>query len=80
MTEGDHREAARVRIGSLVHVVDREGDDEFRVVGPEDADIMDRRISTDSPMGRALLGRAAGERVKVETPAGAWTVTIVEVQ
>ena len=48
----------------------------FTLVYPENADIMVGRISALSPMGRALLGRRAGETVEVDAPTGARQVKI----
>jgi transcription elongation GreA/GreB family factor len=47
-----------VRPGSRVAVRDEEGEDEFVIVHPEDADAPAGRISLDSPLGRALIGRS----------------------
>ena len=70
-----------VRIGSMVCVLDRDGDDEeeYTIVGVEDADVAAKRISTDSPLAMALLGHAAGEQVKVRAPGGMRAVTILRV-
>jgi transcription elongation GreA/GreB family factor len=66
-----------VKIGSLVRVRDRDGEEEFTIVGGEEADAMLMRISIESPVGMALLGRAAGDQVKVWAPGGLRAVTIV---
>ncbi len=66
-----------VRIGSLVRVRDRDGEEEFTIVGGEEADAMLMRISMESPLGMALLGRAAGEQVKVRAPGGLRAVRIL---
>lgn len=42
----------------------------YRLVTPEEADVAQGLISTSSPIGRSLLGRRAGDTVKVQTPAG----------
>lgn len=68
-----------VRIGSLVCVRDRDGEEEYTIVGGEEADVVSRRISTESPLAMALLGHAAGEKVKVRAPGGLRAVTIVRV-
>lgn len=47
------------------------------IVGGEEADATSRRISTESPLGMALLGHAAGEEVKVRAPGGPRAVTIL---
>jgi transcription elongation factor GreA len=42
----------------------------WTIVGPTEANVAEGRLSAESPVGQALLGRAAGERVAVETPKG----------
>ncbi len=68
-----------VRVGSLVRVRDRDGEEEYTIVGGEDADVVSHRISTESPLAMALLGHAAGEQVKVRAPGGLRAVTILRV-
>ena len=67
----------KVGIGSLVKVLDIDEDEEltFKIVGNEEADSMEAdsmegRISNESPLGAALLGKEVGEQVTVELPAG----------
>ena len=61
-----------VRLGSTVTVLDKEFDEElvYKIVGSQEADPMNGAISEDSPFGRALLGKNAGDEVTVEAPAG----------
>ncbi|TMC05321.1 MAG: GreA/GreB family elongation factor [Chloroflexi bacterium] len=66
-----------VRVGSRVRVRDADGEDEFAVVAPEDLDTGACRISTVSPLGRALLGRRVGDRVLFRAPGGVMGVTII---
>ena len=68
-----------VRIGSRVRMRDRGGDAEFCVVASEDADASAGRVSVDSPLGRALVGRRAGDEVRFRAPAGVLAVTVLEV-
>jgi transcription elongation GreA/GreB family factor len=68
-----------IRIGSRVRVRDGDGDAEFSVVGPEDADAVAERVSSESPLGKALLGRRPGERVRFRGPAGELAVTVLGV-
>jgi len=69
-----------VRIGSRVRVRDIDGEEEFAVVPPEEADIVAERISSESPLGRALLGRHVGDDVLFRAPGGVLAVTIVSVR
>jgi transcription elongation factor GreA len=51
----------------------------YQLVGALETDPGAGRISTDSPVGRAVMGRQAGDRVKVEAPGGDRTIQIVDV-
>ena len=73
--------AKTVVIGCKVKVLDMEfGDeDEYRVVGSTEADSRCGKISDESPMGKALLGRKLGDEVIFEAPAGEFKVKILEI-
>jgi transcription elongation factor GreB len=61
----------RVYFGAWVTVEDEEGGvRELRLVGPDESDAGAGRISIDAPMGRALLGREAGDVVELDVPRG----------
>ena len=66
-TEGDY-----VRMGSTVTVLDKEFDEEqtYKIVGSQEADVMARAVSEDSPFGKALKGAKVGDEVSVEAPRG----------
>ena len=70
-----------VRLGSKITVLDLELDIEetYHVVGSE-ADPMNGRISEESPFGKALLGKAIGEVVIVEAPAGNIEYKVIDIQ
>ena len=78
----DSADANCVRLGSRVVVEDLEfGDQEsYQVVGSQEADPMNGRISEESPFGKALLGRAIGDTVTVEAPAGNVDYKILDIQ
>lgn len=61
-----------INIGSYVTVLDLEFDEseEYRIVGTSEADPMQNKISNESPLGKALLGKREGQVVDVEAPAG----------
>ena len=71
--EEEIHDGKTVRLGSKLKVLDVEFNEEldYEVVGSQEADPMNGRISEDSPFGRALLGTSVGEDVVVEAPAGA---------
>ena len=66
-----------VQIGSRVCIRDCDGDAAFRIVEPEQADAFADRVSAESPLGRALLGRRVGDRVQFRSPGGLLAVTVV---
>ena len=70
-----------VSLGSKVEIVDDEtGEVEtFEIVGTTEADVEAGKISNESPVGNALLGRKAGDNVKVSAPAGITSLTIKKV-
>lgn len=69
----------RVQVGSRVRLQDMDGEAAYSLVRPEEADPFAGLVSSDSPLGRALLGRAPGERVSVRAPGGVRFVTVVAV-
>ena len=74
--------ATAVALSSTVKVRDLDGDfvEEYKIVGSQEANPMQGRISGDSPFGRALLGRHVGEIVSVEAPAGELRFEILEIE
>jgi transcription elongation factor GreA len=67
-SESDGNAGAEVRIGSTV-TIEIDGDEEtYTIVGAVESRPAEGRISNESPFGRALLGRAVGEQVTIETP------------
>ena len=71
-----------VRLGSSIKVLDLEFNEEerYQVVGSQEADPMNGRISEESPFGKALLGKRIGETVIVEAPAGNIEYKVVDIQ
>ncbi len=57
---------------SRVHILDADNGEEvsYRLVSPDESDPRNGKISVSSPIGRALMGRAVGDEVEVETPGG----------
>jgi transcription elongation factor GreA len=74
-TSTDH-----VQIGSTVSVEGDDGAETFMIVGSAEAKPADGRISNESPVGRALLGRKKGEKVLVRVPAGDFEYKIVDIR
>jgi transcription elongation GreA/GreB family factor len=70
----------RAIIGSHVTVRHADGEQEtYELVAPGETEVRLGRISPDSPLGAAMLGRRAGELASMNTPAGALEFTIVQV-
>jgi transcription elongation factor GreB len=71
----------RVFFGAWVALEDDDGEQaNYRIVGPDEFDAARSYISMDAPLGRALLGKAIDDEVKIETPAGAKTYVVVGVR
>ena len=68
----DEVDLEKINIGCTVTVYDNEFEEEieFKIVGPTEANSLQGKISNESPVGRALLGRKVGDTVEVETQAG----------
>lgn len=69
----DGANTTEVSMGNTVIIrdVEFEEDLEYRIVGTTEADIMAGKISNESPLGKAIIGKRAGDMVKVPTPNGA---------
>ena len=78
----DDSDHLTVRLGSRITVLDKELEEEevYQVVGSQEADPMNGRISEDSPFGKALLGKGVGEDVVVEAPVGLLRYQILDIQ
>ena len=70
-----------VVLGSFVTLHDEEEDcdEKYEIVGSQEANPMQGRISDDSPIGRSIIGRRAGDIVTVETPFGSQKFKIIAV-
>lgn len=78
----DEIDLDKINIGCKVKVYDVEYDEEieFRIVGSTEANSLKNKISNESPVGKALIGKKAGETVEVETQAGVIEYKILEIQ
>ena len=71
-----------VSIGSKVHVKE-DGDDEvmeYTIVGSAEADPYDAKISNESPVGRALLGKKVGEKAEIQIPDGITNYEVIKIE
>ncbi len=69
-----------VRIGSRVHVKLEDGKSaKYTIVGSAEADPAELKLSNESPIGKALLGRKRGEEVSFQTPRGARKLKVTKI-
>jgi transcription elongation factor GreA len=71
-----------VRFGATVKVVDCDNDEEitFQIVGPYEADLKKKKISVQSPLGRALIGKTVGDTAEVTAPGGGKAYEVLAVR
>jgi transcription elongation factor GreB len=81
VVQPDPAQEGRVFFGAFVTVEDEAGEaTEYQIVGPDEFDAAARRISTESPLGRALLGRREGDEIQVERPKGRATLCVIAIR
>ena len=78
----DEVDLQRINVGCKVRVLDIEMGEEFeyKIVGSTEANSLKGKISNESPVGRALMGAQINETVVVESPAGAFSYKILDIQ
>lgn len=64
----------------LVYNETRSTEIEYALVSPEEADPVKKKISIDSPVGKALMGKQVGDKIEVQVPSGLITFTIKEIR
>jgi transcription elongation factor GreA len=71
-----------IKFGATVRLEDEDTEQRttYQIVGTDEADIKDGRLSITSPLARALIGKAVGDSVEVNTPGGAKAYEIVTVK
>lgn len=77
--KGSKSNSKNVQLGSKVTVSINGKKEVFHLVGEWEADPQAKKISHESPLGKALIGKALGEKVEVEAPAGKILYHIVEI-
>lgn len=81
LIEGAHKVPGQVGMGSTVRFrEDGEDEEEYRIVGPAEADPKSGRVSYESALGKAMLGHGVGDEVEVSTPNGTYRVRIVGIE
>jgi transcription elongation factor GreA len=78
----DNKHSDAVAIGSSV-VIQKQGESEkraYKIVGSEEADMAHGKVSNQSPLGAALLGKKKGESFSFKTPKGSVSYTLVSIE
>ena len=79
--EESDEQSGHVGLGCSVRVKDLDTGDEdvYQIVGSQEADPMNLRISDDAPFGRAIIGKTEGETIEVEAPVGTLRFEILSI-
>ncbi|MBC7764288.1 transcription elongation factor GreA [Microbacteriaceae bacterium] len=73
------RKSSKIQLGNTVEIKNGTQKYSYTVVGPVEADPINGRISNESPIGLALLGKAVGDKAVITTPKGDTTYTVVSI-
>ena len=79
--EDENEASGRVGLGCKVTVEDLATGEktEYRITGSQEANPMERKLSDDSPFGRAIVGKGVGETFSFSAPAGTFTMKVISV-
>jgi len=82
VVDEDEIDLKKINVGCKVTVLDLEFDEEidFRIVGSTETDSLQNKISNESPVGIALIGRKKGDKVRVETGYGVIEYKVLNIQ
>lgn len=70
----------KIQVGSTVLLCSNNKKEEFQIVGPDETDISNGKISYKSPLGKIILGKTKGSKVIIETPLGKTEYEILEIK
>ena len=71
----------KVYFGAFVTLEDEEGEEvEYRIVGPDEFNVVDGKLSMDSPLGKAMLGKRVEDKIKVSSPKAVKVFYISEIR
>ena len=73
------RKSSKVQLGSTVELKSGAKKSSYILVGPVEADPINGKISNESPIGIALIGKAVGDKATISTPKGDTTYTVVSI-
>ena len=82
VVDEDEVDLDKINIGCKVKILDVEFNEEleYKIVGSTEANSLKGKISNESPVGKALIGKREGDDVVVETHAGSITYRVLEIQ
>lgn len=82
VVDEDEIDLKKINVGCKVTVLDLEYDDEmdFKIVGSTETNSLENKISNESPVGRALIGKQKGDKVSVETEFGVAEYKVLDIQ
>jgi len=70
-----------VYFGAFVTLKDEGGEEvEYRIVGPDEFNVVNGKLSMDSPLGKAMLGKRVGDEIKISTPKGVKVFNILKIR
>lgn len=80
--EKDNKNKTKVKLESIVTVLDTEFDEEvvYTIVGPSEVNALENKISDESPLGLALMGKKKGDTVTINAPTGEIEYKILSVK
>ena len=78
--EDENEATGRVGLGCTVTVENEQGQQvAYKITGSQEANPMEFKLSDDSPFGRAIVGKAAGETFTVNAPSGSYSMKVISV-
>jgi transcription elongation factor GreA len=71
-----------IKFGATITLVDEDTEEEhkYQIVGGDEADVRQQKLSITSPLARALIGKTVGDMVEVSTPNGSRAYTVLKVE
>lgn len=76
----EHGDSSIVSLGSTVHLEVEDGKQQYTIVGSTEANPDEGKISNESPIGKALLGKKSGQEVEINVPSGMLKYKIIDVK
>ncbi|MDD5639707.1 MAG: transcription elongation factor GreA [Candidatus Pacebacteria bacterium] len=74
-----HNKKGWVEVGSMVTLTDGKSENTYQIVGEEEANPLENRLSFKSPLGSAMINKPEGAKIKIQTPKGAIEYKILKI-